>query len=147
MPICNLKSWGENPVSEWLAGRWGGQLTVGSPYRTVGSPPWVQFREGPQDRLPNTCKLLSTIQLVSKSSSSSPNGLMSCSATLGRGEALKSSGRLPAALLPALELWLLLFPCPKMPLLPDHHLQSQYVRAPATHTHRHPHTVPFPSGH
>lgn len=40
--------------------------------------------------LPHTCKLLATIQLVSKSSPSSPSGLVSCSATLWAGEALGS---------------------------------------------------------
>lgn len=34
---------------------------------------------------PHTCRFLSMIQLVSKSSSSSPKGLMSCSATFGDG--------------------------------------------------------------
>lgn len=38
VPAGSLKTWGENPVSEWLAGG-GGEFTVQSPYRTVGPLP------------------------------------------------------------------------------------------------------------
>lgn len=85
--------------------------------------------------LPCTCKFRSTIQLVSKSSSSSPNGLQSCSAAWGPGR-LWAPPHSPAALLPSIQPPLLAFP--PLPLSqdpPTPHLTMVSKASP---------TLPFP---
>lgn len=106
--------------------------------------------QAPSLPLPHTCKLLSTIQLVSKSSSSSPNGLMSCSATLRGGETLEmlrenclqpcfpptslGSGRFRTP------------PAPRRPFLPGPCLQSHHERATATYACGCPYALPSLGG-